>query len=163
MTRNEHCFLSHFGKPEAYLSPLKYEQLNSSPLVGMFHDFVSETQTQALKEACQMRLKTTPLHVQNEIHEFTELRTSKVAYFNDQDHPVAKKLSRRIEMALNFNLATEYHASENYQIMNYGVGGNIVGHLDSVGKLDSIFSRGPLKLLVLIIYQSLSRTKNELN
>ncbi|XP_059085836.1 prolyl 4-hydroxylase subunit alpha-1-like [Tigriopus californicus] len=144
-TKNERCFLSHFGNPGSYLSPFKYEQLQSSPLVGMFHDFASEFQTSALKEASKVRLKTTPLNVQNEIRDFTDLRSSKVAYFHDQDHPTAQKMSQKIEKALNFHLSTEFYASENYQIMNYGVGGNIVGHLDSVGTLDPIAYQRNLK------------------
>ena len=44
-------------------------------------------------------------------------------------------LSRKIERATKFNLYNEKFASENYQIMNYGIGGTISPHVDS----DSVF------------------------
>jgi len=36
-------------------------------------------------------------------------------------------------LAMRFNLYNEQFASENYQTMNYGIGGTISGHVDSMG------------------------------
>ena len=41
------------------------------------------------------------------------------------------KLSKSIELALKLRLSHEKYASENFQIMNYGIGGKISPHIDS--------------------------------
>jgi len=46
---------------------------------------------------------------------------------------IAKKLSERVQLAMMFNICKKYLDSENYQVMNYGIGGAISGHLDSEG------------------------------
>ena len=52
---------------------------------------------------------------------------------------VARKVSDRIEAGMRFKLYNEMYASENYQTMNYGIGGTISGHVDSLGETcDSI-------------------------
>ena len=43
------------------------------------------------------------------------------------------KISDRIEVATNANVKSEKFASENYQIMNYGLAGKITPHMDTVG------------------------------
>ncbi len=52
---------------------------------------------------------------------------------NEKVYDIADKLSDRIELSMKFQLKQKF-ASENYQVMNYGLGGSIVGHVDSIGK-----------------------------
>ena len=52
-------------------------------------------------------------------------------YMNEHLVPEAMTISRKIERATKFNLYNEKFASENYQIMNYGIGGTISPHVDS--------------------------------
>ena len=54
-------------------------------------------------------------------------------YLNERLVPQAMKLTEKVEQATRFKLYTERYASENYQIMNYGIGGKISGHTDSHG------------------------------
>ena len=42
-----------------------------------------------------------------------------------------RALSERVELATQFNLTHSRLDSENYQIMNYGIGGRIGLHLDT--------------------------------
>eukprot|EP00095_Tigriopus_kingsejongensis_P008380 maker-scaffold9_size846264-snap-gene-1.8 protein:Tk08380 transcript:maker-scaffold9_size846264-snap-gene-1.8-mRNA-1 annotation:"hypothetical protein LOTGIDRAFT_233738" len=84
----------------------------------------------------ESNLRPTPLFVQDKIEDNTDLRSSKVRYIHDSDSRVAKQISSRIGRALNFDLRSDFYAAENFQVMNYGIGGNIAGHLDSVGILD---------------------------
>ena len=46
---------------------------------------------------------------------------------------IAKKLSDKVQLAMRFNIYKNILDSENYQVMNYGIGGAIAGHLDSTG------------------------------
>lgn len=59
---------------------------------------------------------------------------SKVMYLHEQQLDVIKSLSDRIDLATKFRTYAEKFSAENYQVMNYGIGGSIVGHLDSTGK-----------------------------
>lgn len=52
---------------------------------------------------------------------------------NELLEPTAMGISKKIEWATRFRLSQETYASENFQIMNYGIGGKISGHLDSTG------------------------------
>ena len=60
---------------------------------------------------------------------------------NEHKEDVARKLSDKIEKAMRFNLYRMYMDSENYQVMNYGIGGTISGHVDSSGKYIQSVSR----------------------
>ncbi len=53
-------------------------------------------------------------------------------YMNEADYKIADRLSDRINLAMKFNVKPKF-GSENYQVMNYGLGGSIVGHIDSIG------------------------------
>ena len=57
---------------------------------------------------------------------------------SERKEEIARKLSNRVQLATRFNLYKKYMDSENYQVMNYGIGGTISGHLDSFGMIHSI-------------------------
>lgn len=46
-------------------------------------------------------------------------------------------ISRRIELVTRFNVSGEKYASENFKVMNYGLGGTIQKHWDSTGNFSS--------------------------
>ena len=58
-------------------------------------------------------------------------------YLNEESHSEMRRLSRRIELITKFELNNEKYASENFKIMNYGLGGKFKAHLDSVGNVTS--------------------------
>ena len=78
------------------------------------------------------KMRSTPLLVKEKVSSFTKLRTSKVMYMNEMKYPVANNLSQRLNLALKLNVTSKF-GSENYQVMNYGLGGTIITHLDSTG------------------------------
>jgi hypothetical protein len=61
----------------------------------------------------------------------------KVLYLNEHKEEVARRMSDTIQMAMRFNLYKNYMDSENYQVMNYGIGGTISGHVDSPGRSEN--------------------------
>ena len=52
---------------------------------------------------------------------------------NENLVPKAMLISKRIELVTKLKLNDEKYASENYQVMNYGIGGKIAYHSDSTG------------------------------
>ena len=65
---------------------------------------------------------------------------SKVMYLNERQTNSTRSWSDRIDLATKFQTYLERWGSENYQVMNYGIGGSIVGHLDSTGNEIRFFS-----------------------
>ena len=53
---------------------------------------------------------------------------------NERLVPEAEAMSIKAEQITKLNLYNEQFASENYQIMNYGLGGKISPHVDSIGR-----------------------------
>ena len=52
---------------------------------------------------------------------------------NEQLVPEAMRLSKKVEQVTRFKLKDDKYGSENFQVMNYRIGGRISTHLDSVG------------------------------
>ena len=72
-------------------------------------------------------MKSTPFRDGKSSQEksYSKLRTSKVMYINEKLVPFMRPISRRITLATKFKMKEDPHASENFQIMNYGMGGRI--------------------------------------
>jgi hypothetical protein len=74
-------------------------------------------------------MKATPLTVgkdaSKKVLAYTRRRSSKVVYQSESLRPVLERTSRRIKLATG-----EKMASENYQVINYGMGGTIKVHTD---------------------------------
>ena len=127
------------------LGPLKYEKLNRGPEVGFFHDLVTKGQVDGVIKAAQGKTKSTPYSVGSNNKAFSKFRTSKVMYQNEHLYDVAMNLSQSVANATRFNLFQEKYASENYQVMNYGIGGTINAHFDSLGNRPAGSSSEALK------------------
>ena len=92
-------------------------------------------------------MKSTPYVMGEKENSYSKLRTSKVMYMNEKLVPMAMTLSKKITLATRYHMKNEKYASENFQVMNYGIGGRISGHLDSTGN-----NGGILLLLFMLSY-----------
>merc|ERR1719150_2040944 len=101
--------------------------------VAQIHNIVSPAEMEAVKEKTKKRLKTTPYLTGQELQEFSYDRTSKVHYLSERTDNLTRRLTKRLELAMAYNIyvADRPYVSENYQIMNYGIGGKIGLHLDT--------------------------------
>ena len=149
------CIWVHHDNPFLRLGPFKFEVLHQDPEIAYIHDLVSEKQTDNVKELAKGKTKSTPYNTGGKQEGFSKLRTSKVMYMNELLVPEAEAMSRNVELATRFKLKSEQYASENYQVMNYGIvmnefinyhiikkviffsgiGGKISAHVDSVGTI----------------------------
>ena len=103
----------------------------------------SKSELQKIKKLARDsgNMETTPYLVGGKVlkkSSFTKLRTSKVMYMNELLVPEAMALSKKVSQITRYRLKEETYASENFQIMNYGIGGRISTHLDSSGKLKQL-------------------------
>ena len=57
-------------------------------------------------------------------------------YLSERTDNLARRLTKRLELAMAYNIYVEDrpYVSENYQIMNYGIGGKIGLHLDTASE-----------------------------
>ena len=132
-TRHLNCQWLHHDNPYLRLGPFKFEVHHTNPQVAELHDFISENMTDKVKDEARGKMKATPYVVGDKEEAYSKLRTSKVMYMNEKRVTLMMNVSNRIEKATRYRLTHEQYASENFQVMNYGIGGTINGHLDSSG------------------------------
>ena len=149
MDKDLKCVWLHYNNPYLWLGPFKFEFKHQNPEIALIHDFINEEEAQKIKMLARGRMKSTPYIVTGEGKGFSKQRTSKVMYLNEKLVPEAMVLSQRIEIATRLKLSHEQFASENFQIMNYGIGGKINAHVDSPGVIfakDYIDENGNFKV-----------------
>ena len=105
----------------------------------MIHEFASFSEANAIQDKARGHTKSTPYSTYGGSAGFSKQRTSKVMYMNENLEKEAMVLSKKVEIAHKYKLYQNKFASENYQIMNYGIGGKISLHTDSAG---IIFDKG---------------------
>ena len=130
------CYLVHHENPYLKLGPFKFEKLQNQPEIGYIHEFTSDQELSQIKKSASGHMKSTPFRdgTSNKERSYSKLRTSKVMYINEKFVPFMQPISKRITLATKFKMKEDKHATENFQIMNYGMGGRIEAHLDTLGK-----------------------------
>jgi len=128
------CHLLSMGDPYLRIGPFLLENKNTEGnYIAQIHNIVSPVEMEAIKEKTQARLKATPYAVGGKNLDFSYDRTSKVHYLSERTDKLTRRLTKRLELSMAYNmyLSDRPHTSENYQIMNYGIGGKISLHLDT--------------------------------
>ena len=123
----------HHGNPYHRLGPFKYELLHLDPEIGLYHQLISVQESENVKDLARGKMRSTPYVVDSKNEPFSKSRTSKVMYMNEKLVKEAMAMSNKVEWATRFRLKDEKYGSENYQVMNYGIGGKITPHVDSPG------------------------------
>ena len=113
------------------MGPFKLEQKHSNPQICFIHDLINEHKAEMIRNKAKSHMKPTPYSVKGKQKEFSLLRNSKLMYINERYEQEAMSVSRTIEFVTGMKLTHEIFASENFQVMNYGIGGKISPHLDS--------------------------------
>ena len=127
------CIWLHHNDPYLKLGPFKFEIKHQEPEIGLIHEFASLNETKSIQDRARGQTKSTPYGTYDGSSDFSKQRTSKVMYMNDKLEKDAMVLSKKIELATHFRLYQEDYASENYQVMNYGIAGKISPHIDYPG------------------------------
>ena len=132
--------LNH-GNPYLKLGPFKYELKSAEPEIAIVHQLISIQEAENVKELARNKMRSTPYIDGGKDKSFSKGRTSKVMYMNEKLVPQADAVSKKIEMLTRMTMKGDKYASENFQVMNYGIGGKISSHIDSFGE---IFSEAPV-------------------
>ena len=132
---------------DAYLrlGPFKLEHLNTQGnYVAQVHDIISDAERRWMMERALVNLKATPYIVNNDQEESSSLRSSKVHYESERRLARLVKISQRLELATGFKVFLEGrpYTAENYQVMNYGLGGKISLHSDGNEMMEDVLVGG---------------------
>ena len=145
------CIWLHHKNPYLKLGPFKLDIKHQEPEIALIHDFVSHDETKTIINLSRGKMKSTPYNQFGMRKQFSKDRTSKMMYMNESLIPEAMIVSKRIELAMKLNLIQEPFASENFQIMNYGLGGKISNHVDETGYNFRLETGGP-RIPTFMIY-----------
>ena len=103
------------------------EILSESPVVAVFHNFLTDKECELMQNKGRNRMKATPLTVRKgykgaKLDNYTDRRMSKIRYLSHRRDALARHINQKISRALDFDLNGEPIPAENYQLMNYGLG-----------------------------------------
>lgn len=122
-----HLDTSKSWDPYLTLTRVKVEEAFKRPQIVIFHEFMSDYESQIVKELAEPKLRRAT--VQNYFTgnlETAKYRISKSAWLTNREHRVVELISRRIEAITNLDMST----AEELQVVNYGIGGHYEPHYD---------------------------------
>ncbi|XP_062320275.1 prolyl 4-hydroxylase subunit alpha-1-like [Osmerus eperlanus] len=128
--RQSHLFCRYYDNhrnPRYLLGPVKQEDEWDRPYIVRYHDIISHSEIEKVKELAKPRLSRSL--ITNPITDETEAvpyRISESAGLTGYEHPVVDKINQRIEDLTGLEMDT----AEELQVVNYGVGGQYEPHFD---------------------------------
>ena len=136
LDKNIFCIWLHHNNPYLKLGPFHCEIKQKIPEMMVIHNFADANESSKVIGKAKGKLATTPLYT-NSSQSVTNARTSKMMYQSEHVHPEVKGFADRIQLITKFKLYNEKFASENFKVMNYGLGGKVQAHWDATGNLTS--------------------------
>ncbi|KAJ6630486.1 Prolyl 4-hydroxylase subunit alpha-2 [Pseudolycoriella hygida] len=139
--------------PFLKIAPLKLEEANLEPYIVVYHDVMFDSEIDFIKELAKPRFKRAT--VGNNKHGLgvvADYRISKSAWLEDKEHKILQQISRRVEDMTG--LISE--KSEKLQVVNYGIGGYYVPHLDFKKDSELFQSVGSVgnRIVTVLFYMS---------
>ena len=137
------CVFLHHGQSYLLLGPFNYEPLHDSPHIGLFREFYSRKESDNLitfstKRQDQLKSpewKTSDQQGNIITKYFISHRISKRYHIEEGDYASAASSSKRIGQATQWVVNQRPGvSSEQYNMINYGIGGHIDVHVDYWGK-----------------------------
>ncbi|XP_059351138.1 LOW QUALITY PROTEIN: prolyl 4-hydroxylase subunit alpha-1-like [Daphnia carinata] len=134
------CWYDSRRQPYFLLMSIKIQQNSMEPAMYTFPDVLSDDEIETIKELAK------PLVTRGSIdgarknwgRTFSNVRTSKTAWFAEGLHPLLNRLSRRISLITGLKTNPIHDEAELLQVANYGIGGHYAPHHDYImkGKAD---------------------------
>ncbi|XP_075246539.1 prolyl 4-hydroxylase subunit alpha-1-like isoform X2 [Convolutriloba macropyga] len=119
------CDYNRNFNPVLILQPIKREIYSENPRVEFWHEFISSSEAEELKEQGLPELSRSEVESSPNEQDWAEYRVSQSSWLS-HDIPLVRSIGDRITQATN--LTMKY--SEELQIANYGVGGQYEAHYD---------------------------------
>ena len=130
LTTHIHSLWLHHRDPYLRLGPFACELQLHKPEIAVIHNFMLQNECRSIINETDGKMAASPLFIPS-ADGFVNGRSSKMTFLSDEKYPIMKHISQRVQLITKFNLNNEKFASENFKVMNYGLGGKITGHWDS--------------------------------
>ena len=134
MDKTIFCIWLHHENPYLKLGPFHCEFKLKIPEIILIHNFTYKDEVSRIIQRTKGKLVATPLF-RNFSQTVSNARTSKMMYLSEGVDSEAKSMADRIQLITKFKLHNEKFASENFKVMNYGLGGKVQGHWDASGNI----------------------------
>ena len=140
---NLKCVYLHHNRPDLLIGPFKYEPVHDSPHVGMFREFYSNKECNELVDFSSQGQDNLKSPEWNSIDQdgntitnyYVSHRISKRQNIEEGDHNMTSTSSKRISQSTQWVVNQRPGvSSEQYHLINYGIGGTIDVHVDYWGK-----------------------------
>ncbi|RNA10195.1 prolyl 4-hydroxylase subunit alpha-2 [Brachionus plicatilis] len=132
VSKNLYCRYASYH-PMLKIAPVKEELINDNPKIWLYHEIITENQIEIMKNLARPKLKRaivrSPITGQ---YETAEYRISKSGWLTDNEHPTLRFLTSLLGAVTNLSMST----AEEWQIANYGIGGQYEPHFDFARKSD---------------------------
>ncbi|GFR25007.1 prolyl 4-hydroxylase subunit alpha-1 [Trichonephila clavata] len=124
------CRLDNRGHPYLLLRPLRVEERSRNPYVVVYHDLLTEAQTDLLKQIAEPKLSRSMVQAGKGSEVVSVSRTSQNAWVGPHDHPLMTKVYHLVEIVTGLSTDVDNEHAEVVQIANYGMGGHYTPHHD---------------------------------
>ncbi|XP_001964685.3 prolyl 4-hydroxylase subunit alpha-2 [Drosophila ananassae] len=128
------CYYNSSTTPFLRIAPFKTEQIGLDPYVVVFHDVLSPREISKLISLTDRKLVQAVTVNKKSFKEM--VRTAKAHWVYRGYQELTKRIYRRIHDMSGFELAD----AENFQIVNYGIGGHYGEHKDYFNASSSFFT-----------------------
>ncbi|XP_017000435.2 prolyl 4-hydroxylase subunit alpha-1-like isoform X1 [Drosophila takahashii] len=119
------CFYNFTTTPFLRLAPLKMEEIGLNPYVLLYHEVLSAREISMLISKATKNMKIARIHNRNPKNK-NKGRTAKAYWFIRKNNELTRRITRRIQDMTGFDLTD----SEEFQVINYGIGGHYLTHSD---------------------------------
>jgi prolyl 4-hydroxylase len=115
--------------PSLFLRPGKEERIRIDPPIFLYHDVVTATERDTIKQLAAAKFRSSKVvpHVGFDSGKY-DARSSKTAWLQDSVDFRVARMSRKARVLSNLTLDT----AEEFQVLNYGIGGHYVTHNDNL-------------------------------
>lgn len=107
------------------IAPFKLEEFSINPYIVLYHEVMSSNEIEILKNMSRPLFERSVVFVGDDQLP-ASTRISKVAWFQDEDHEIIERISKRIEDMTGLTTKT----AEDLQIQQYGFAGHYFNHYD---------------------------------
>uniref|UniRef100_A0A6P4EA57 procollagen-proline 4-dioxygenase n=1 Tax=Drosophila rhopaloa TaxID=1041015 RepID=A0A6P4EA57_DRORH len=120
-----HCFYNFTTTPFLRLAPLKTEQIGLDPYMVLYHEVLSKREMSLLMSRASRKMEVARIYNTNPKNK-NKVRTAKGHWFSKENDELTRRIDRRIQDMTGFDLTD----SEEFQVINYGIGGHYHTHSD---------------------------------
>ncbi|XP_052739287.1 prolyl 4-hydroxylase subunit alpha-1 [Bicyclus anynana] len=138
ITKKLYCRYLNENNPFLILAPVKMEYMYLNPDIVVFHEVLSDSEIEHIKELAKPRFRRATVH-DPKTGELVpaHYRISKSGWLKDEDSPIIARVSRRVADFTGLSMMS----AEELQVVNYGIGGHYEPHFDFARKQEHAFEK----------------------